>query len=147
MKKALMAVGVAVCLMVPAGAQEPPPPAPVVVAQFLGFTETQGEQFRNLLQNLQATMGGLGEQMGPRRQRLEELLNSDAPDPAAVGAALLEIRGLERQARRAFDSYHERFLALLTAEQKERVQAVVQAARLFPAVRAFAEVNLIEPAR
>ena len=147
MKKAWMVLAVAVCLIVPAGAQEPPPPAPLVVAQFLGFTDSQGEQFRKLLQDLQATVASLGEQMGPRRQRLEELLNSEAPDPLAVGAALLEIRAFEQQARRAMDSYHERFLGLLSAEQKEKVQAVVQAARLFPAVRAFAEVQLIEPPR
>ncbi len=124
-----------------------PPPAPVIVGQFLGFSDAQASQFQKLLESLQSAIGGLEQQMMSRQQRLDTLLGAETPDPAAAGALLLEIRALQKQAGRAFDAYHEAFLALLTAEQKQKVQAVAQAAQLLPAVRAFAEVRLIEPPR
>jgi hypothetical protein len=64
-----------------------------------------------------------------------------------VGQLLLEIHGLQQQLGQALQSYHESFLALLTADQMQKTQAVVQAAQLLPAVKAFAEVRLIEPPR
>ena len=60
---------------------------------------------------------------------------------------MLQIHALQQQLGQAFQTYHENFLAMLTPEQKQRAQAVVQAAQLLPAVRAFAEVHLIEPPR
>jgi len=78
---------------------------------------------------------------------MERLLNNDPPDPASVGALLLEIRTLQKQAGQILQSYHESFLALLTSEQQEKVRMVIQAGQLFPAVRAFAELRLTEPPR
>ena len=151
MRTRLAALGLAVCLPLSfAAAQERPaqaPPAPAVVVQFLGFSETQAAQFLQHLQNLQGAIGAIEQQLAAQRRQLETLLNSEAPDPAALGAALLQIRATERQAGAAFDAYHQAFLALLTQEQKDKVQAVANAAQLQPAVRAFAEVRLIEPPR
>jgi Spy/CpxP family protein refolding chaperone len=125
--------------------QTPAPPAPALAGQFLGFSETQSARFQQLLQALQSATGSLEQQMAIRQQRLETLLNSDQPDPSAVGAVLVELRNLQKQAGRAIQNYHEGFLALLTPEQMQKAQAVIQAGQLLPAVRAFAEVRLIEP--
>lgn len=134
--------------MVGFAAEEPQgPPAPVIIGQFLGFSDAQAAQFQQLLGNLQSTISGLEQQVRVRQQRLEALLNADPPDPASAGAVLLEIHALQKQAGRAFDAYHEAFLSLLSPEQKQKAQAVAQAAQLLPAVRAFAEVRLIEPPR
>src|SRR2546429_353400 len=148
MKQAFMALAIAVCPFLSAFADEAPqpPPAPAIVVQFLGLSDTQATQFLQLLQNLQTSVGGLQQQIGPKQQSLENLLNNTAPpDPAAVGGLMLQIHDLQKQLGQAFQTYHENFLALLTSEQKEKAQAVVQAAQLLPAVRAFAEVRLIEP--
>jgi hypothetical protein len=61
MKQALMALAIAVGPLLSGFADEAPqpPPAPVIVAQFLGFSDTQAAQFQQLLQSLQATVGGL----------------------------------------------------------------------------------------
>lgn len=150
MKKALIAVVLVLGLSriaVPgyAGEASPAPPAPVIVARFLGFTEAQAAQFGQLLQNLQATMGGLEPQMRLRQQRLEELLSAEEPDAASIGALLIEIRALQKQAGQAIEAYHNGFQQLLSEEQRQRVREVVREAQLFQAVRAFAEVRLIEP--
>ncbi len=115
MKQAFMAFAIAVCPLLCGFADEVlQPPGPVIVVQFLGFSDTQAAQFTQLLQTLQATAGGLQQQIGPKQQALVTLLS---------------------------------FLALLTSDQRQKTQAVVQAAQLLPAVKAFAEVRLIEPPR
>ena len=124
-------------------AQEPP--APAVVAGFLGFSDSQGTKFGQLLGALQTTVGALQQQIVPRQQALERVLSADQPDPAAVGRLVLEIRAIQKQVGQALQSYHENFLALLTQEQKEKTQAVVGAAQLLPAVKAFAQVRLLDP--
>ena len=141
----VLAIGVGPWLSTSAAQESQPPPAPVIVAQFLGFSDAQAARFQQLLQSLQATVGGLEQQVKTRYEALERLLSQDRVDPASVGALLLELRALEKQAGLAFQAYHESFLALLTPEQKQKAAAVGQAAQLLPAVRAFAEVRLIEP--
>ena len=148
MKQALMVLAIAVGPLLSGFADEAPqPPAPVIVAQFLGFSDTQAAQFQQLLQSLQATVGGLQQQIGPKQQALDSLLSTAQPDPATAGELLLEIHALQQQLGQALQSYHESFLALLTSDQMQKAHAVVQAAQLLPAVRAFAEVRLIEPPR
>ena len=147
MKRAL-AIWVMVCCFSASGfaADGPPgPPSPLVVVQFLGFSDAQAGQFQQLLGNLQSTMGAVQPQIEVAQRQLNTLLSQDTPDPALVGAQVLALRTLQRQASRLFETYHQGFLSMLTPEQTQKVQAVVQAAQLLPAVRAFAELKLIAP--
>ena len=145
MKRMLIVLTIA-CTPFLARAQDPQaPPAPVIVAGFLGFSDTQAAQFVKLLEGLQTSVGALQPQIVARQQALERLLSADQPDAAAVGKLVLEMRGLQKQVGQALQSYHDGFLALLTQEQKEKTQAVVGAAQLLPAVKAFAEVRLLDP--
>ena len=68
MTQVLMGLAIAVGPLLSGFADEAPqpPPAPVIVAQFLGFSDTQAAQFQQLLQSLQATVGGLQQQIGPK---------------------------------------------------------------------------------
>ena len=129
----------------PVPANDGPPPPPVIVAQFLGFSTDQAAQFQQMLQDLQTTIQGLQQQMQGKQQEMEKLASADSPDPAAVGKAFLDLRALQRQAGQAIDGYHQRFGALLTPEQMEKVQKVAQAGQLLPAVQAFAAVHLLPP--
>ena len=142
MKRILIVLTIT-CAPFVAHAQEPP--APMIVAGFLGFTDAQGARFGQLLGGLQASVGPLQQQMMVQQKALDTVLSADQPDPAAVGKLVLTIRALQKQIGQAFQSYHEGFLAMLTQEQKEKTQAVAGAAHLLPAVRAFAEVRLIDP--
>jgi uncharacterized membrane protein len=121
------------------------PPAPALAAQFLGFSDSQTAQFQKLLQNLQSNTGPLQQQAARAQQSLEQLVNSDNPDPAVIGARLLAIRAIQKQIQAALESYHKLFAALLTEDQMQKVAAVTQAAELLPAVNAFAQLQLIAP--
>jgi hypothetical protein len=127
-----------------ATAQEQPA-APALVAQFLGFSDSQTPQFQKLLQNLQSNIGPLQQQAFAAQQSLEQLANTDNPDPAAIGARVLAMRAIQKQILAALDSYHKLFAALLTSDQMQKVQAVTQAGKLLPAVNAFAHLQLIAP--
>ena len=142
MKRILIVLTIA-CAPFLASAQEPP--APMIVAGFLGFSDTQAATFGQLLGTLQTSVGPLQQQMMVQQKALDSVLSADQPDPAAVGKLILQIRALQKQVGQAFQSYHDGFLAMLTQDQKDKTQAVIGAAQLLPAVRAFAEVHLIDP--
>ncbi len=147
---ALLATGL---LAVAGMAQAPPPgppeapPPPAIVATFLGFTEEQAQQFRQLLEQREQAAHDLAQQLGSKQRELEQLVNSAAPDPAAVGRLLLELRALQQQAGQIVRAARERFVQLLTPEQKEKLGQVEQAAQLLPAITAFIAVQLIFPPR
>lgn len=137
MKRLAISVALAMCLAMPAApkgdrvddAQQPP--AEALLAQFLGLSESQTGQFQQHRQAFQQAIAGMTQEMAPRRQRLEQLLNSESPNPAEVGAAMLEVRALERQAAATIQRYHEVFLELLTEEQKQKAAMIVQASSFF----------------
>ncbi len=53
-----------------------PPPPLVVVAKFLGLSEPQQAQFRELLAGLQGTASELEQQIGAKQAQLEQLVLS-----------------------------------------------------------------------
>jgi len=131
-------------LMVPPlfGAADAPSP-PAIVAGFLGLSEDQATRFGQLLQELQGAVGSIEQGMQAQQQQLERLAATESPDPAAVGQAFLQLRALARQGGQAIENYHQQFAAFLTAEQKEKVQAVNQAAQLQAVVPAFVALRLV----
>jgi hypothetical protein len=121
------------------------PPAPALVAQFLGFSDSQTVQLLGAVQGLQNRIGPLQQQAAAAQQSLDQLASSDNPDPAALGARLLAVRAIQKQILAALGSYHKLFVSLLTTDQMQKVQAVAQARELLPAVSAFAQLQLLTP--
>ena len=72
MKRMLIVLTIA-CAPFIACAQEPP--APAIVAGFLGFTDAQGARFGQLLGALQASVGPLQQQMMVQQKALESALS------------------------------------------------------------------------
>jgi flagellar hook-basal body complex protein FliE len=122
-----------------------PPSPPEIVAGFLSFSQEQLAQFGQLLENFGNTMQDIQQKAAAKSQQIEKLAAADPPDPAAIGKAFLELKAIQKLAGQAIDGYHEQFVSLLTTEQKEKVQAVAQAAQLLPAVQAFAALSLVGP--
>lgn len=116
---------------------------PAVVASFLQFTDAQAAQFGGLVDQFQATLRGLEEQIAARQAHLEALLSQPHPDPAIVGNMFLQIHALQQQVAQAVQGFQSQFAALLTDEQRQKVQAVTQASQLQPVVGAFVALNLV----
>ncbi len=74
-------------------------------------------------------------QIQEKRNALADLMDNDNADATAVGKAMLEIRGLERQIRAAHEAARSAKLSVLTAEQKTKFKAIQDAANLPAATR------------
>ena len=151
--KAILTIPLVLLLHVPGFSQTPPQadsntPA-LAVSSFLGFSEGQTVQFLEILDEFHTAMRNLQPQIESKHRQLEGLLTSSQPSPISVGQTVIEIRALEMQGGQIVATYHNAFVAILTPEQLQKVQVVVQASGLIPAIGAFAAVQLVEapPAR
>lgn len=154
MKRTTLAVTVLISLValaLPVMAQEPAPnqepPAIQIVGRFLQLSEDQLHQFETLLTQRRDTIRGIAEQIRPLEEQLRNLLNSNNPDPAAVGRLVLQIHGLQQEIRQAQENFLTAFRNLLNDEQRGRVAGVQRAARLVPVIGAFARLGLLPPPR
>jgi Spy/CpxP family protein refolding chaperone len=82
-------------------------------------------------------------QIGEKHNALADLMDKDNADPAAVGKAMLEIRGLERQIRAAHEAARTAELSVLTPEQKTKFKAIQDAANLPAATREAQRLGLV----
>jgi hypothetical protein len=121
------------------------PPLPAVVAMFLGFTSGQAEQFGILLSRFQSNLRPVQEQIAAHQQQLNILLSQPNPSPALVGSLVLQIHALEQQVAHVVESFHTAFVALLTQEQKQKIEEVTLASQLQPVVGAFVTLYLVPP--
>lgn len=115
------------------------------VAHVLELTPEQMEAWRGILQTTHDAIRPLGEQVRAKEQALRDLVAGTSPDPAAIGALVLEIKGLREQIRTLEEGSTAAFLALLTEAQTAKIAEIDAAARLCRAVPAFAELHLIDP--
>jgi len=148
--KTVMTVMIVLIWQLPAISQTRPQPSDphgpaLAVAHFLQFTETQSAQFLQEFDSFQAAMHNLQTQVQSRQHQLDQLVHSPEPNLSAIGQAVIDISVLQSQGAQIIASYHNAFNALLTPEQHQKVQMVIQARQLVPAIGAFAAVNLIEP--
>lgn len=98
---------------------------------FLDLTDAQVEEARLLLEDLAAELRPLAEEARALRQELHTLLEAEGPDPAEVGALVLEIHAVGDAMRAARDDFDAAFAALLTPDQLERWEILKEARRLF----------------
>lgn len=149
---AVLALAGAPALADPGNGKGNPPPqdggrrgAIEVVAHVLELSPEQMEAWRGILQATRDAIQPLGEQVRTKEQALRDLVGSTNPDPAAIGALVLEIKALREQIRALEEGSTTSFLALLTPEQTAKIAEVDAAARLCPVVPAFADLHLIDP--
>jgi Spy/CpxP family protein refolding chaperone len=122
----------------------PMPENPVqVLTRFLQLTEQQVADLRALLEVRKDVVEPLMKQIPEKEKELRDLLNAAGPEPAAVGRVTIAIHDLRRQVEEARKDFAAGFEALLTADQKTRVNAARQAARLQPVVGALRDLGII----
>jgi hypothetical protein len=94
-----------------------------------------------LLQTRQATLVPLFQAAQSLIQQLGILLNS-GENPAQVGAVVIQIHALQQQMTQAQQTFLTQFLAILDAEQLQKLQAVQVAVQLQPILPAFQPIFL-----
>ncbi len=112
-----------------------------VVAEFLQLRPGQVSELQQLLQARQATLVPLFQTAQSLIQQLGNLLNSGG-NPAQVGVLVIEIHVLQQQMAQAQQVFLTQFVAILDAEQLQKLQAVQVAAQLQPILPAFQPIFL-----
>ncbi len=114
-----------------------------VVTEYLGLTPEQGEAWRALMETLKTQQQALADQVQPLEEQLRGALQSPTPDPAAIGALVLQIHALRDQMRANEEAYRSGFEALLDEEQKEKLYVLRAASELAPLFPAFRDTRLL----
>jgi Spy/CpxP family protein refolding chaperone len=124
----------------PAGA----PAGPQALQSFLGLTDQQMTQLRQLQQQrLQAERPTM-QQINAKQQELNQLLATSGADPAAVGRLVIEIANLRQSLPQAGQGLQEQAIAVLTPDQKAKLAQLQDAQKLVPAINQAAALGLIE---
>ncbi len=108
----------------PQGGPGGPPPGGgngALLAEYLGLTTQQKASWETIQNELRATMESFRDQQQTLHQQLETAL--EGTDAAAIGNLMLQIRAIQEQIKAAHDAAHDKFAALLTAEQKVKYNA------------------------
>lgn len=128
---------------------QPQPPDYRALKEYLGLSDAQvrhmqqaGEKARRGADEKEKT---LRPQIEQKRMALEDLLDGANPDAVAVGRAMIEIRGLEKQIREAREAVRTAELNVLTPEQRTKFKAVQDAANLPEAARQARQLGLVGP--
>jgi Spy/CpxP family protein refolding chaperone len=94
------------------------------MARFLGLSEQQQGEVRKLMEERRPEHQTLREKLEKNREELQQALESARPDPAAVGELAIEGHRLRQQARSLREAQDEAVRALLTSEQRARLDAM-----------------------
>ena len=116
------------------------------VQRILELTESQAQQLFDLRQSHLEQVHALWTQIQELEQLIAAQLSSDNPDPAQIGAIVIQKFGLKQEVHAA-NQYHEAALAILTPEQQEKVAHIQQAVVLAQQAGPLAAFGLIHPPR
>jgi hypothetical protein len=112
-----------------------------VVGAFLQLQPAQVNALEQLLQARQATLVPLAQTAQSLIQQLGTLLNAGG-NPAQIGVLVVHIHAVQQQMGQAQQSFLSQFVAILDAEQLQKLQAVQIAAQLQPILPAFQPIFL-----
>ena len=145
MKRKLVVLVILICTtsLVPVFGQEPPPAmeaAHNTVVRFLQLDDSQAAAWDGIYADHRAAEQPLRENIRDLEAELQELFDTENPDPAAVGALVIEIRSIREALFELDQSYNEDFMALLSEEQLNRLKFIRRAddvQKFIPAFKAF----------
>jgi periplasmic protein CpxP/Spy len=110
----------------------------------LGLTDAQISQLKELRTAQFEAMRPTMEQARAKQQELRQLMQSSNPDSAAVGKLMVETKALREQVKQARNDREAKALAILTPDQKTKLQTLQEAQKLMPAVREATALGLLD---
>lgn len=141
MKSSLMAM-LAASLMF---AQAPAPRTPEELKTALSLTDSQITRLQQVQQERIAANRTTFEQIHTKQKALDTALAQVAPDATTLGGLLLDIKALRTQIQASDDRYQQQALDVLSTDQRTKLKALEDAAKLEPAIRQAISLNLLDP--
>jgi len=114
---------------------------------YLGLTDAQMEQMRTLRREQAEQVRPEAQAVQAKAQELRKEMQSSTPDAAKVGQLTVELKQLREKAIAERSGFSDKARAVLTPDQKAKLQALEEAAKLAPAARQAAAMGLITPPR
>ncbi len=105
-----------------------------------GFAASSGEL---LAETRRTAAEALQKQVAEAERALGEALKAAAPDAATVGAALLKVEGLRRQFAPIEEAFRTGVAAILTADQKTKLDTIRSVAAAVQAGEALRRTGLL----
>ncbi len=115
------------------------------IQAYLGLTDAQITQLQQLRANTAQTLRPIFQQIQAKETALRQALSAPGVNAATVGQMLLDIQALRPQITQAQQSLNQQAVALLTADQKTKLQTLVTAQQLEPDVRGAVGLGLLAP--
>jgi len=112
---------------------------------YLNLTDAQVQQMQQIRQQAASSVSALLPQIRTKRQSLRDLLTSGTADPAAVGKIVLDAYALDKQVQQARTTARTQALAVLSADQQAKLEALQDAASSGPALREAMGLGLVTP--
>lgn len=123
----------------------PPEQAFAEVKAYVGLTDPQILQLRQIMQEKSDAQQQVWEQVAQKQRELHQLLQNGSRDVARIGQLALDIHTLSNQPPPSNDSYRQRALNVLTPEQKPKLGPLDQAMKVSTPAYQAVTLNLIDP--
>jgi len=120
-----------------------PRAAAEAVGKYLGLTQDQAHAWGDILKATGDAIHPIGDQIRDKEKALHDLLGTSNPSTASVGQLVVDIKNLRGQIDGLLQQGATQFIALLTADQKAKLDGVRAAAPICPVVPAFAFLHLL----
>ena len=108
----------------------------------LDLTDDQVSEIRNLMEVRTIAIKSTTDQIHLHQAQLEEVVQSDAPDPLEVGELVLTVRLLREEIGQHHEQFQVAFRSLLTPLQMERLGHIQRIAMANRAAEALGQLKL-----
>lgn len=112
---------------------------------YLNLTDSQVQSIQQAQQKAMESQRTAFEQIRTKHEAVRDMLDKGTSDAAAVGKLMLEIHALRKQAEQARATIRTQLVGFLTTEQKTKLAALEQAAKLQPAIQQAILLGLLTP--
>jgi len=126
-------------------AQSFPTPDVSALKTYLNLTDAQVTSLQAIRTQQRTALSNTHQQLQQKQQSLNSLLSGGSTDPNAVGQLVLDIQALRKQVSTANSSLQAQAVSVLTADQKTKLNALQDAAKLQPAIREAEFLFLLAP--
>ena len=129
----------AVLFAQPPGANAPAPD----LKAFLNLSDSQIQQLVQLQQQKGPTLQPIVQQVAQAQQKLQQLLASPGPDPAAVGQLVIAIAALGQQVQQIAGKFQQQASGLLEFDQQTKLPPLQLALDLHPTALQAVSLGLL----
>jgi Spy/CpxP family protein refolding chaperone len=115
------------------------------VTSYLSLTSTQVQSLQSISTQQRAAVRGVQQQIADKQRALDTLIQKGSTDAAALGNLLIDMQNLRKQVNQSAGTYQSQALAVLTPDQKTKLNNLQAAAQLQPAIHEAGFLGLLAP--